>query len=951
MQVHVGAQTIPITADRDRVLLATLLLDAGNPVPVRMLAEAVWGDHLPRDSRNQVQGCISRLRRQLADAGASRQAIATDPNGYRIELAPGQLDLHQWREQCKKARAAASGGDRTAASERYRTALSLWRGPALADIDSERIRSAAKVLDEERGRALEECLEIELALGRAVDLVPELRELVRQHPYQESLHAALMLALYQAGRQADALTAYLDVRARLQEDLGVDVGEDLRRLHRAILSHDPQLVPRARQQLSLADNRSGGFQPAAPRTLPPDIPNFVGRKEELDRVRGLLAAKSRMTAPVIMISGPAGVGKTAFSIRAAHQVRSHYPDGQLYADLRGFDPAGLLSPFDVLGRFLRALGVAGASVPATLDERAQLYRGLLSDHKVLVVLDNAASEEQVTPLLPAYEGCGVVINSRSRFGSAIGADVVNLSVLDTSKATSLVAQLVGAERVGAEPEAATQLVQLCGLLPLAIRVAAGRLASKPHWHVTKMVERLHDERGRLDHLKHGALDVRASIMLSYTGLSSPAQCLLRGLGDVDLPEVTPWVAAAVLDVPVPQAEEILEQLFDAQLVDIADHGSAGYVRYRQHDLVRLFAAERAEQEDPPETRTSARRRALASWLSAAEAVHRKLFGGDYENVHSPAPRWTPDQESLASICADPIRWFDTEHDSIIAMVRRAAREGLTALSWGLASTASRLIEVCGNYDGWSDVLEEVHAATRAHGDRLGEAVIEYRLGHLNADLHRNGTARDHLHRAAALYDQVGNQHGSALATAYAGMIERREGNHDAALKMALAAIPGLREHKDHAGEALALRAAGQVQMEMGNGKQADGLFAQALEVARAGNSTRSEAQVLFWQGMRALKQQHYDAADNLFREVLDLVRAVGDRFGEAQAIRGIGLCQQGQGHRASAKSSLLEALRLIRQPSPTVIEARIQKDLSELDAPELHGDQPTRGIQQQARHA
>jgi tetratricopeptide (TPR) repeat protein len=183
------------------------------------------------------------------------------------------------------------------------------------------------------------------------------------------------------------------------------------------------------------------------------------------------------------------------------------------------------------------------------------------------------------------------------------------------------------------------------------------------------------------------------------------------------------------------------------------------------------------------------------------------------------------------------------------------------------------------------------------------------------------------------------------------MIERREGNHDAALKMALAAIPGLREHKDHGGEALALRAAGQVQMEMGNGKQADGLFAQALEVARAGNSTRSEAQVLFWQGMRALKQQHYDAADNLFREVLDLVRAVGDRFGEAQAIRGIGLCQQGQGHRASAKSSLLEALRLIRQPSPTVIEARIQKDLSELDAPELHGDQPTRGIQQQARHA
>lgn len=927
-----GSRTVPITADRDRVVLAMLLLSADHSVPVRVLAEAVWADQLPQDSRNQVQGCISRLRKQLVGAGAAPTTIVTDPSGYRITLAPTQLDLHQWREQWEKARAAASDGNLAVARERYRTGLSLWRGPVLSDIDSQRVQSAAKVVDEERVRAMEECFEVELALGKAVDLVPELRELVRQHPYQENLHGALMLALYQAGRQADALATYREVCARLQEDLGVDAGKHLQQLHRAILSHDPQLAAPARRQLLLAGNSSANFQPAVPRTLPPDIPNFVGRQKELDQISELLAARSRGTAPVIMVAGPGGVGKTALSIRAAYQVRSHYPDGQLYADLRGLDKVAFTPPFETLGRFLRALGVAGASIPGSLEERVDVYRGLLSDRRILVALDNAANEEQVAPLLPTYEGCGVIINSRSRFGGAMDAATVKLSVLEPDRATSLVARLVGADRVNAEPKAATELVRLCGLLPLAVRVAAGRLATRPHWQLATMVSRLHDERSRLDQLTHGALDVRASIMLSYTGLSSQAQGLLRGIGDLDVPEISAWVAAAVLGVPVPQAEEVVEQLFDAQLVDVADHGSAGYVRYRLHDLVRLFAAERAEQEDSPDRRSSVRARVLASWLSVIEAVHRRLFGGDYENVRSPAPRWTPDQASFLSSRVDPIRWFDIEYHSIVAMIRRAARDGWTTLSWGLASTASRLVEVRGNYDNWSALLAEVHAATRDHGDRLGEAVTEYRLGHLYADLHRNNTARDHLRRAAALYEQVGDHHGVALAAAYTSMIERREGNHAAALKEALAAIPGLRRHGDHGGEALALRAVGQVHMEMGDDEQAEVFLSRALEVARAGGSTRSEAQVLFWQGMHALRKERYHSAESLFREVLRLGRMVGDRFGEAQAIRGLGLCQRGQGDLVSARSSLLEALRLIRQPSPTVIEARIQQDLAELEA-------------------
>jgi tetratricopeptide (TPR) repeat protein len=398
-----------------------------------------------------------------------------------------------------------------------------------------------------------------------------------------------------------------------------------------------------------------------------------------------------------------------------------------------------------------------------------------------------------------------------------------------------------------------------------------------------------------------------------------------------VPEVTPWVAAAVLDVQVPQAEEIVEQLFDAQLIDIADSGSAGYVRYRLHDLVRLFAAERAEQEDSPETRASARTRALASWLSVAEAVHRKVFGGDYGIIRSPAPRWTPDPMSLASFCIDPMRWFDIEHESIIAMIRIAAREGWTHLGWGLASTAGHLLEVRGHYHEWTGVLEELLTATRRGGDLLGEAVISYRLGLLHADLHHNQSAHEFLSQAAALYNQAGSRHGHALAITHTAMIDRRLGNHEAALRNCIAAIPSLREHGDRSGEAFALRSIGQVHMESDDHEQASRYLTQALEVARAGNSTRSQAQVMFWQGMHALRQQRYDTAEDLFRQVLELVRKVGDRYGEAQAIRGLGLCHRGQEDYTKARASLLEALRLIRQPSPTIIEARIQQDLSELD--------------------
>jgi DNA-binding SARP family transcriptional activator/tetratricopeptide (TPR) repeat protein len=925
MRAYIDGNEVVIKSFRDRLFLATLVLKVGDTAPVSHLVEAIWGQHPPKDSRSQLHGCAWRLRRQLADAGGSRQLITTDPAGYRLTADPYDIDLHEFRRLRGRARRAAASSNLVAASRSFRAALALWRGPALAGIESDLIQQSATALDEERIQALEECFEVELADGEAGRLIPDLTELVRQHPFREKLHGELMLAHYRADRQADALAAYRNIRQLLLDELGMEPGDSLQELHRRILKRDASLridgkgSPPQPPSVTQTD-----FQPAVPRTLPPDIPDFVGRGKLVAAVVNILTRSEGRGSPVVVITGPAGVGKTALSIRVAYELRQAYQGGHLYVDLHGFDADSSVTPFEVLGRFLRSLGVDGAAIPITLDERAELYRNLLAGRAALVLLDNAAADDQILPLIPGEDSCGVLVTSRRRLGSTLGANTINVDPLEPAAAADMVSIIAGAERATAEPDAVSELTRLCGHLPLGIRIAAGKLATKPHWSVSKLARQLRDEHRRLDRLTHGALDVRASIALSYRTLDEKARCLLRRLGDVNLPEVTPWVCAALLDASIAETDEVIEQLFDAQLIEVTAERTLS-IRYRFHDLVRIFACERATQEESLESLAQARTRAVGACLFLTTAAYRVMFGGDYQNIVGTAPRWAFEDRIVGTWVSDPLSWFDAERQIVTALINRAADWANDDACWELACTASPLYQTGRHYDDWQAVLGTALAAARRLGDDRGQAAILYRLGWICTDYTEYAEAKKHLELAATLFDKVGDDHGSAIVTGYLGMVERNLDHDETALECFSRALPVLRDWEDRWGEAFALRSTGQVHLKRTNYDEAAACFESALTINRAIGCLQGQAQAIFWQGMLRQRQARYQEAEASFREALDITRTIRDRSGQAQCHRGLALCYQGRNLLDDARRSLEQALDLIRQPRSTQMQIMIRE--------------------------
>jgi tetratricopeptide (TPR) repeat protein len=572
-------------------------------------------------------------------------------------------------------------------------------------------------------------------------------------------------------------------------------------------------------------------------------------------------------------------------------------------------------------------------MPGTLDERAELYRNLLSGRKVLVVLDNAATDSQVLPLIPGDQSCGVLINSRAWLGVTLSAATLNLDTLDPSAAAEMVALIAGAERTAAEPEAVSNLTRLCGHLPLAIRVAAGRLASKPHWSVGKLVHQLRDGRKRLDHLSHGALDVRESITLSYNALGDDAQRLLRRLGDIDPPEVSSWMSSALLDTPVTEADEVIEELLDAQLLEVAAQASHG-TRYRLHDLVGLFARERAALEESASSREAALTRALGSCLSVATAAYRAIYGGDYQNIIGSATHWAVDDQLVSAIVAEPLSWFETDRATITAMIHRAARDAHACACWELACTTSPLFQIGRHYDDWHGVVDVALAATRSSGDLRGQGAVLYRMGWLYTDYAEYEQAKVHFEQASRLFTHERDDHGRATVTAYLGMVERYRDNDDAALTYFRTALPILRDLDDQWGQAFVLRSIGQINLKRARYSDAEAHFERALAINHAIGSRQGQAQAMFWKGMLYRRQERYEEAEARFHEALEVTGIIGDRSGQAQCLRGLGLCYQGRGQYDRARRTLLQALDLILQPRPTHLQAAIRQAIASLDEAE-----------------
>ena len=555
---------IPIPAAKHRVVLATLLMRPNEVVHTGALADRLWGDLRPPSAHKTIQGYVARLRRRLGEG-----LIETRAPGYLAVVPPGSLDLQRFDQLVAEADRVTDPGLRSALLS---SALALWRGEPLADIPSELTqRIDAARLAEARIHVLGKRVDADLRLGKHTALIPELRELVGEHPYHEDFARQLIVALHHSGRRADALAVYRTTRENLVGDIGVEPSRRLNSIHDLVLSSDAGAPPRV-----------------PPAQLPPGIADFVGRKQELETLRSFLTSSG--ASPIACVSGPGGIGKTTLAVHTGQALRADYPDGRLYADL------ATAGPFDILGGFLEALGVEGSALPATLTGRNGLFRTMAADRKLLLLLDNASTEEQVRPLLPGGTGSATIITCRVTLAGLAGARHLQLGPPPIRDAVELLARIAGPDRVDAEPSQAAEIARLCGCLPLAMRIIGGRLILRPHRGLSWLLARLADERERLDELAVGDLAVRANIDVSYHLLDDDDRLALRALGKLGPPTFTARSAGPSLGVGTEKAGAILDSLADHQMLEIMPRESGKDPEYRFPELIRLFAHELPDTE-------------------------------------------------------------------------------------------------------------------------------------------------------------------------------------------------------------------------------------------------------------------------------------------------------------------------------------------------------------------
>ncbi|MER6475400.1 AfsR/SARP family transcriptional regulator [Streptomyces filamentosus] len=663
--------------------------------------------------------------------------------------------------------------------------------------------------------------------------------------------------------------------------------------------------------------------PAAPSDLPPNIPSFTGRTAETEVLDALLDGRGDGEPPrVALVTGVAGIGKTALAVHWSHRVAAAFPDGCLHVDL-GSAPA---APGEVLGRLLRSLGAPGDRLPDDEASRISLYRRLLRGRQVLVVLDDASSFAQVAPLLPANGGCCVVVTSRETMEELVlrhGAVRVPLGVLDGAESTALLDRIVTGGRTVASPAQTTRLAELCDGLPLALCIAAARLATRPHWTVRRLADRLADEHRRLDELSLGGSRVRASFELSYGCLSPRLASVYQRLSLLDVPDVPAWAVAALLDCPVETAEQYLDELVDAHLLEVSGPDATGQYRYRFQRLLRLYARERA-QEDPDRPAAEADRdRALHSWLTVAEAAHRREYGGDHSVVHGPASRPHVDRDLLDDLLDRPLDWFDSERHCLMAAVTQSARLGLAALAWDLAASTVGFCEIRSDTDGWRRLCEEGLAASRAAGDRQGEGVM---LGELGASLLYRGESENairFLEEADGVLRAGGEVYGAALNACKLAVAVRQRGDADRARVLLDGALPALRAAGDLSAQAHALNNLAQIALDAGDPEEAVRLGGEAVALARGLGATRGAAQAFHRLGRALLAAGRLPEAEAALTEAAGIVRAKRDRLGMAYVLLGLAEARLRAGRADRAGEDLDAALDLAEETGSTVLLGRL----------------------------
>lgn len=928
LEVVSEGRRLPLDRRQLRLLLAVLLCHAGQSVSPERLIDALWGSEPLPSAASNLHVYVHRLRKVLG----SDRIVGRGGAGYTLSVLPGELDAARFIELGTDGQAALAAGDMMLADRRLREALALWRGDPFSDLDGEpALREEIARLIEHRLIFLEHRIDADLGLWRHSDLIPELSALAADYPYRERFSWQLMLALYRAGRQADALAAYRATRRVLTDELGLEPGPALRELEHAILCADPSLDPPDHAVLALPapaapppDEHTNGH--SRPAQLPASIADFTGRESELKWLNEMVEQSVPDGVPITIITGTAGVGKTALTAHWAHRIADQFPDAQLYVNLRGYDPGEPVQPIRALGGFLAALGIPADRIPAETDEAASLYRSMLSGRRVLVVLDNAGSADQVRPLLPGSPSCLVLVTSRDRLAGLVareGARTLALDVMLSDEAVDLLARVLGPERIFHELPATVELAAACGRLPLALRISAANLADQPHRSIAEHLHELMagDRLAALEIDGDAQTAVGAAFDQSYTTLSEDSRRAFRLLGLVPGPDFTAEVAAALLDVPVPAASRLMSRLADAHLVERPMPG-----RFAFHDLFRDYARARASQEETPADRTAAVARLYDYYLHQADAAARRLYPAILRLPVPGGPRGDFDDAEAA------LRWLSGEHQNIISAALQAEERGLPQLVWLLADATRLFFWLKRDTVAWPVMAAAAATTARVHGNLRDRAIGQFSLGVAHMCAARYRQAAQAYMDALPLTQEAGWTEAEAACLANLGTLRLELGENRQAGEDYGRAVELYRQLELPVQEALHLSSLALVELRSGRLAEASG-YAEASDAI----FERVDAEAIHVVALVAAcdierQRGRYDVAKGYINRVLEMADHVGRSDAKAGALCNQAMVSLVSGRRAEALQQAQAANELGAHVSDRGLEAELVIALGHVEA-------------------